>query len=112
MAAEIDIARSAPIDGETIVGPEKFWLVVCTEAIEDMRRRIFLTRAYRCVHLHQVDAEREALRLAKLFKGYYFAVVESQAVVRYDQKRGRPMWEESYVPAYDRSSVIGESESR
>lgn len=107
MSALTDIAMH-PLDGDTIVGPEKFWLVVCTDARQIGTYRdghVELTKGYKYVHETQGSAEREAYRLATKFRGYSFAVVESMAVATFKDKRGRCVWEESYIEPNRRSPV-------
>jgi hypothetical protein len=87
-----------PRPGNTLVDGA-FWLVICTEAIEDDRRRITLTRGYRYVHESLVSAEREAARLATKFRHCEFAVVRSEAIVGWRQELGRLTWEECRLPA-------------
>lgn len=88
------------LEGETVVGPEKFWLVVCTDARQIGTYRDGhqeLLRSYKYVHESQASAEAEAWRLANKHHYYAFAVVESMAVVSFKATRNLVVWEDSYV---------------
>lgn len=104
------LPRGAPPPGNIFAGPEKFWLVVCTEAIWDERGsgNTTLTRSYKFVHSSEVSAEREASRLASKFKGYAFAVVESTALVYYHDKKRRLVWDECALEPRCRTPTVGE----
>src|SRR5262245_40202811 len=103
-AAETE-ARWPPPDGDSCADG-KFWLVVCTESqqIGSLRDgHELLTRGYKYVHESETSANKEAARLATRFKGYAFAVVESMAIVQFDMKKGRLVWDECKIPANRRS---------
>lgn len=89
-----------PIDGDTVVD-DKFWLVVCTDA-RDCPGGEILTRGYKFVHPTETSAEKEAARLATKYHGYAFAVVESAAIVHFDERSNRLIWEESQLPPWRR----------
>lgn len=88
-----DMPKGAPPSGNSIV-LSPFWLVICTEAMEDERGRQTLTRGYKFVHEDENSAEREAKRLADRFPAFEFAIVKSVASVKYDRDKRRLVWEE------------------
>lgn len=103
------VLEEYPLDGDTIVGPEKFWLVTCTDARQIGGYRDghqLLTRSYKYVHETQSSAEREALRLANKYRGYSFAVVESVAVVTFREERGMCVWEDSEIEPRKRPPFV------
>lgn len=108
------VLEEYPLDGDTVVGPEKFWLVSCTDARQIGGYRDghqLLTRSYRYVHDTQASAEREALRLADKYQGYSFAVLEAVAVVTFRKERGRCVWEDSYLEPRLRHPLVHRSDS-